>query len=114
MINNISEIVFVRDFQEVFLELGQKTNEVPFASSTFFLKPKTKIRWLDLLQPSWLIQSDKIHYRGLEAYRMFRRAKEPSLRVLAKYSASRRNDIGGSCSLPLHYCSALDIGDSKL
>lgn len=114
MINNISEIVFVRDFQEVFSELGQKTNEVPFASSIFFLKPKSKIRWLDLPPPSWLIQSDKSHYKGLEAYRMFRRAKEPSLSVLAKYSASRRNDIGGSCPLPRPHCSALDIGDSKL
>lgn len=84
----------MRDFQEAFLKLGQKTNDIPFASSSF-PQPKTKIGWLDLLQPSWLIQSGKIHYRVLEGDRTSRRAKEPSLTVLATYNASRRNNILG-------------------
>lgn len=85
-----------------------------FFNSSSLLKPKTKTRWLDLLQPPWLIPSQSIHYRIFEAYRLSGRAKEPGLRLLAKYSASKRNSIWGQASLPLPYCLALDTCDIQL
>lgn len=89
---------FMRDFQEVSLELGQNTDEISLASPSF-LKPKTKIRWLHLRQPPGLIQSERICYRVLEAYRVCKRAEGPSLRALSKDSGSRRND-----GIPLCHC----------
>lgn len=39
----------------------------------------------------------RFHYRVLEAYGISKRAKEEILGILAKDSASKRNDILGAC-----------------